>query len=108
MAKNIEDLIIKGEELKDVIYEEKDEYEEVEQYLPEQEYAQWKAECATYLETEYKGKETTKIFLAEFNNASVGDIEKYKKLLGYMKGIYNNEIDGTIRPKSKGFSYKFD
>lgn len=108
MAKEIKDLIIKGEKLKDVIYKEKDVYDEVAEYLPEEEYSEWKAECATYLETQYNGKETTKIFLAEFKNASVEDIEKYKKLLGYIKGIYDNEIDGTIRPKSKGFSYKFD
>lgn len=99
MAKCIEELIQKGKLLEGMIKdpEDGDFYES----LPEVEYAEWKSECATYLEKEYKANETTKVFLNEFNNALANDIDKYKKLLGYLQGMYNNEVDGIIKPKSK-------
>lgn len=101
MAKDIKELIEIGEKLERSIDYDIDENDYVDGLLPEVEYATWKAECATYLEKEYKGNETTKIFLKEFSNAGVGNVQKYKELLGYLHGMYNNEVDGIIKPKSK-------
>lgn len=101
MSKNIAELIEKGKGLEGKIQPPDSEEDYVEGYLPDVEYAKWKAECATYLEKEYPRNETTKIFLNEFNNAGITEISRYKKLLGYIEGMYANEIDGVIKPKSK-------
>ena len=97
MAKSTDDLIMKGEKLREMIYEGSDGmYDEMTQYLPEREYAEWKAECITYLEVKYPKYKFTEKFLSEFNKAHAGDVDAYERLLGYLTGIKNNEKEDKV------------